>query len=161
MRPAPAAGREPVDGDRRDLRLQLGEHDALRVDAGLRPGDLDVERVDAVERRGVVLVELADPVLEGVELVGDLLDPPLLVRHVVGERLWRERTRGEQRQLRRRSRRTTSTVKRGPLRMTGCEATECDEQMSFGWQRGHPVARRGTPAAHSHSIVPGGFEVMS
>ena len=59
VRPRRAAGREPVDGDRRELALQLGRAASRCAStSACDDGDLGLELVDAVERRAVLLVEL-------------------------------------------------------------------------------------------------------
>ena len=110
-----------------------------------------------VLRRAVVLVELAEPLLEVVELVGELLDLGLLVIDTVGADNGRLMTAG----CRPRSR--PRHIEEDGCPWTACvsQPTNCYERMSKPLRKGDLRAPIGLLRRYSHSMVPGGFDVMS
>ena len=143
-----AAGDELVDCDVAECAGKLTQTGLLLGDTRLRIGDVLIEHCLAVLRRAVVLVELADAVFEIVELPGDLVDLLLLAVDTAST----DECCGGEQTADRDGGRDRSMKKDAP----GPHAGE-SLPIITNLCRNHCGSARG----YSHSMVPGGLEVMS
>ena len=138
--------------------LQLVELGLLGVDLGLLVGDLDCRAgPDAVLRGVVLVVEPVDLVLDRVELVGDLLDLLLLVADPVGVGGAGDDAAEEQREC-------EDGAEAVPPGVPWWRRIRCRHdgpQTLQGYESCCEVQPADVTPAHSHSMVPGGFDVMS
>ena len=143
-----AAGDELVDRDVAECAGELTETGLLLGDTRLGIGDVLIEDSLLILRCAVVLVELADAVFEIVELTGDLVDLLLLAVDTAGA----DECCGGEQTADRDGGRDRSMKKDAP----GPHAGE-SLPIITNLCRNHC----GSAGDYSHSMVPGGFEVMS
>jgi hypothetical protein len=140
-----------VDGDVAEHAGELIEAGLLLSDLGLRIGDLLIELILAILGRVVVLVELAEAILEVIELSGGLVDLLLLRTDAVGVDDRRSQQTSDSDRGRDNSKLDAPGPHAGrslPIITNLCRSTA-------------RIGRRRDRSVHSHSMVPGGFDVMS